>query len=137
MPAHVLVLDAAQGIGPWARDALGDGGLASALVTNDEEALRTLDAQRPALVVVPIEEVRRWAPVLARLSEGPTTVPVLGLASRDASIDVTPALTVGVTDLLTMPWFFYSGFTEDLQEKIDGTYRFAEEILSHFPEAEG
>ena len=99
MPAHVLVLDAAQGIGPWARDALGDAGLASALVTDDDEALRTLDAQRPALVVLPIEEVRRWAPVLARLSEGPTTVPVLGLASRDASIDVTPALAVGVTDL--------------------------------------
>jgi probable F420-dependent oxidoreductase len=39
---------------------------------------------------------------------------------------------VGVTDILTMPWFFYSGFTDDLQEKIDGTYRFAEEILSHF-----
>jgi probable F420-dependent oxidoreductase len=39
---------------------------------------------------------------------------------------------VGVTDLLTMPWFFYSGFTEDLQEKIDGVYRYAEDVLSHF-----
>jgi response regulator RpfG family c-di-GMP phosphodiesterase len=118
LPAHVLVLDAAQGIGPWARDALGDGGLASALVTNDDEALRTLDAQRPALVVVPIEEVRRWAPVLARLSEGPTTVPVLGLASRDASIDVTPALTVGVTDLLTYPCS-----TEDLVARVSTSMR--------------
>ena len=44
---------------------------------------------------------------------------------------------VGVTDLLTMPWFFYSGFTEDLQEKIDGIHRFAEEILSHFEPEEG
>ena len=41
---------------------------------------------------------------------------------------------VGVTDLLTMPWFFYSGFTEDLQEKIDGVYRYAEDVLSHFKE---
>ena len=38
----------------------------------------------------------------------------------------------GVTDLLTMPWFFYSGFTHDLQLKIDGVHRFAEDILSHF-----
>jgi response regulator RpfG family c-di-GMP phosphodiesterase len=99
----VLVLDAAQGIGPWARDALAEAGLTSALVSDDDEALRTVDTQRPAMVVVPVEEVRRWSPVLARLSEGPTTVPVLGLASRDASVDVTPALQVGVTDLLTYP----------------------------------
>jgi response regulator RpfG family c-di-GMP phosphodiesterase len=99
----VLVLDAAQGIGPWARDALSEAGLASALITDDDEALRTVDTQRPAMVVLPIEEVRRWAAVLARLGEGPTTVPVLGLASRDASVDVTPALQVGVTDLLTYP----------------------------------
>ncbi|HEY2960491.1 MAG TPA: HD domain-containing phosphohydrolase [Actinomycetota bacterium] len=103
MPAHVLVLDAAQGIGPWARDALAEAGLTSALVTDDDEALRTVDTQRPAMVVLPVEEVRRWSPVLARLSEGPTTVPVLGLTSRDASVDVTPALQVGVTDLLTYP----------------------------------
>jgi response regulator RpfG family c-di-GMP phosphodiesterase len=103
LPAHVLVLDAAQGIGPWARDALAEAGLTSALVTDDDEALRTVDTQRPAMVVLPVEEVRRWSPVLGRLSEGPTTVPVLGLTSRDASVDVTPALQVGVTDLLTYP----------------------------------
>lgn len=38
----------------------------------------------------------------------------------------------GVTDLLTMPWFFYSGFTDDLGEKIDGVHRFADDILAHF-----
>jgi len=38
----------------------------------------------------------------------------------------------GVTDLLTMPWVFYSGFTDDLGQKIDGIHRFAEDILSHF-----
>jgi response regulator RpfG family c-di-GMP phosphodiesterase len=118
LPAHVLVLDAAQGIGPWARDALGDAGLASALVTDDDEALRTIDTQWPALVVLPIEEVRRWAPVLARLGEGPTTVPVLGLASRDASIDVTPALAVGVTDLLTYPCS-----AEDLVARVSSSMR--------------
>ena len=50
-----------------------------------------------------LDEVERWAPVLGRLGDGPTTVPVLGMASRDASVDVTPALALGVTDLLTYP----------------------------------
>src|SRR5919108_369012 len=103
LPAHVLVLDAAEGIGPWARDALGQAGLACALVKEDVEARRSVDAQWPALVVVPLDEVQRWSPVLERLAEGPTTVPVLGVASRDASVDVTPALALGVTDLLTYP----------------------------------
>jgi response regulator RpfG family c-di-GMP phosphodiesterase len=103
VPAHVLVLDAAEGIGPWARDALAHAGLACALVKEDVEALRSVDAQWPALVVVPLDEVPRWSPVLERLAEGPTTVPVLGVASRDASVDVTPALSLGVTDLLTYP----------------------------------
>jgi probable F420-dependent oxidoreductase len=39
---------------------------------------------------------------------------------------------VGVTDILTMPWFFYGGFTEDLQQKVDGIYRYADDVLSHF-----
>ena len=103
MPAHVLVLDAAEGIGPWARDALAHAGLACALVKENVEALRSVDAQWPALVVVPLDEVQRWSSVLSRLGEGPTSVPVLGMASRDASIDVTPALALGVTDLLTYP----------------------------------
>jgi response regulator RpfG family c-di-GMP phosphodiesterase len=103
VPAHVLVLDAAEGIGPWARDALAQAGLACALVKENVEALRSVDAQWPALVVVPLDEVERWAPVLGRLGDGPTTVPVLAMASRDASVDVTPALALGVTDLLTYP----------------------------------
>jgi response regulator RpfG family c-di-GMP phosphodiesterase len=103
VPAHVLVLDAAEGIGPWARDALAQAGLACAVVKENVEALRSVDAQWPALVVVPLDEVERWAPVLGRLGDGPTTVPVLGMASRDTSVDVTPALALGVTDLLTYP----------------------------------
>ena len=118
MPAHVLVLDAAEGIGPWARDALAHAGLACALVKENVEALRTVDAQWPALVVVPLDEVERWAPVLGRLSEGPTTVPVLGMASRDASVDVTPALALGVTDLLTYPC---NG--DDLVERVTSSMR--------------
>jgi response regulator RpfG family c-di-GMP phosphodiesterase len=118
VPAHVLVLDAAEGIGPWARDALAQAGLACALVKENLEALRSVDAQWPALVVVPLGEVERWAPVLGRLSDGPTTVPVLGMASRDASVDVTPALALGVTDLLTYPC---NG--DDLVERVTSSMR--------------
>jgi response regulator RpfG family c-di-GMP phosphodiesterase len=118
VPAHVLVLDAAEGIGPWARDALAQAGLACALVKENVEALRSVDAQWPALVVVPLDEVERWAPVLGRLGDGPTTVPVLGMASRDASVDVTPALALGVTDLLTYPC---NG--DDLVERVTSSMR--------------
>jgi hypothetical protein len=38
----------------------------------------------------------------------------------------------GVTHLLTMPWVFYAGLTDDLQEKIDGVRRFADDIISKF-----
>jgi probable F420-dependent oxidoreductase len=39
---------------------------------------------------------------------------------------------VGVTHLLTMPWVFYGGFTDDLDQRIEGTARFAEDILSRW-----
>ncbi|MBV9950385.1 MAG: TIGR03619 family F420-dependent LLM class oxidoreductase [Acidimicrobiia bacterium] len=58
---------------------------------------------------------------------------MIGSASDAVDVDGYRRVeAVGVTDLLTMPWFFYSGFTDDLQLKIDGTYRFAEDVLAHF-----
>jgi probable F420-dependent oxidoreductase len=58
---------------------------------------------------------------------------MIGSASDAVDVDgYRRVADVGVTDLLTMPWFFYSGFTDDLQRKIDGTYRFAEDVLAHF-----
>lgn len=39
---------------------------------------------------------------------------------------------LGVTHLLTLPWIFYSGWTTDLRERVDGLQRFAEDILCHF-----
>lgn len=37
----------------------------------------------------------------------------------------------GVTHILTMPWPFYHGETEDLDKKIDGVKRYAEDIIQH------
>jgi probable F420-dependent oxidoreductase len=36
----------------------------------------------------------------------------------------------GVTHLLTWPWVFYSGFTDDLQQRVDGIHRFADDIIA-------
>ncbi len=38
----------------------------------------------------------------------------------------------GVTHLMTMPWFFYGGPTEDLRQKLDGMRRFGDEVISAF-----
>jgi probable F420-dependent oxidoreductase len=37
---------------------------------------------------------------------------------------------VGVTHLVTQPWLFYGGDTVDLQRRIDGIHRFAEDIIA-------
>jgi hypothetical protein len=73
-----LVLDAAEGIGPWARDALAHAGLTCALVKENVEALRSVDDdQLPALrrlraAFRPIEvvEVVRHARVISHDPEG-------------------------------------------------------------------
>jgi response regulator RpfG family c-di-GMP phosphodiesterase len=114
----VLVLDADDGIGAWMRDALLDAGLACQLVREGGEADRSLDAQRPSLVVVPVDQVKRWAELLAHLGEVAMGVPVLGAVSRDASLDFTAALALGVTDLLTYPCS-----TEDLVVRVASTMR--------------
>lgn len=38
----------------------------------------------------------------------------------------------GVTHILTMPWPFYHGETDDLGQKIDGVKRYADDIISRF-----
>lgn len=118
MSAHVLVLDADGGIGPWMRDALLDAGLPCELVRESGDADRRIDAQRPSLVVIPIDQVRRWAALLAQLGQVATGVPVLGAVSRDASIDFTAALALGVTDLVTYPCS-----TEDLVVRVASSMR--------------
>jgi len=79
-------------------------------------------------------EFRRRLDAL-RADQGRADEPFAMIGSTSDAVDVDgyrKVEAVGVTDLLTMPWFFYSGFTHDLQEKIDGVYRFAEDILPHF-----
>jgi hypothetical protein len=86
-----LVFDAAEGIGPWARDALAHARLACALVKKNVEALRNVDAQWPAqwpvLVVVPLHEADTEASRGHQMDQGPLVLgqiphPVLHPAAR-------------------------------------------------------
>ena len=38
----------------------------------------------------------------------------------------------GVTHILTMPWPFYHGETDDLDQKIDAVKRYSDDIISKF-----
>jgi probable F420-dependent oxidoreductase len=38
----------------------------------------------------------------------------------------------GVTHLLTLPWVFYGGYTDDLGQRIDGLRRFADDIIARW-----
>jgi response regulator RpfG family c-di-GMP phosphodiesterase len=118
LSAHVLVLDANDGIGLWMRDALLDAGLPCELVRDTGDADRKIDARRPSLVVIPVDQVQEWASLLGQLSQATSGVPVLGAVSRDASIDFTAALALGVTDLVTYPCS-----TEDLVVRVASSMR--------------
>jgi probable F420-dependent oxidoreductase len=60
---------------------------------------------------------------------------VVGAASDVSDVDGYRRLAeLGVTDLLTMPWVLYCGFTDDLSKKIEGINRFAEDVLSRVPD---
>lgn len=68
-----------------------------------------------------------------RHEHGRSGEPFAYVGSSSDAIDVDGYRRVseaGITDLLTMPWVFYSGFTDDLDKKVEGTYRFAEDILA-------
>jgi response regulator RpfG family c-di-GMP phosphodiesterase len=118
LSAHVLVLDADDDIGPWMRDALLDAGLPCELVRESEDAGRRIGTQPPSLVVIPIDQIQRWAALLNELDQVAVGVPVLGAVSREASIDFTAALALGVTDLVTYPCS-----TEDLVVRVASSMR--------------
>jgi probable F420-dependent oxidoreductase len=64
---------------------------------------------------------------------GRTDVAFSMIASLNDAVgldDYRRAAEVGVTDILTMPWAFYGGFDLDLQGKLDGLHRFADDVLA-------
>lgn len=77
--------------------------------------------------------------------------PLLDEHDRDAStfeIKVTPLVPAevdamaslggqGVTDVITVPWFYYAGDNHDLGHKLDGVRRFADEVIHPLADREG
>jgi probable F420-dependent oxidoreductase len=73
------------------------------------------------------ERLRRYRAELGRADE-PFTV--IGSCSDAYDLDGYRRLEdAGVTHLLTLPWIFSHGFTDDLQARVDGIHRFADDVL--------
>ncbi len=84
------------------------------------------DLQPTADIVESIEKIRKQRAEASL--EGPFDV----MASASDAADV-PAYRrledAGVTHILTMPWAFYYGLTNDLEKQCDGIRRFAEDVI--------
>jgi probable F420-dependent oxidoreductase len=67
----------------------------------------------------------------AELGRGDEPFAVVASSKDAASLDDYRRLADGgVTHLLTLPWVFYAGFTDDLHERIDGIRRFADDVIA-------
>jgi probable F420-dependent oxidoreductase len=85
------------------------------------------DLQTTAEIIECIDKVRAYRKDLGK-SE---TFDVMASASDAAGIDGYRKLgDGGTTHILTMPWAFYHGLTDDLDKKIDGIKRFADDVVA-------
>ncbi len=88
------------------------------------------DLQTSAEIIECIAKVTSW-----RREFGRTEQPfdVMATPSDAWDIDGYKRLQdAGVTHILTMPWPFYHGETNDIEKKIDGVKRYADDIISRF-----
>lgn len=77
-----------------------------------------------------IEKIRRY-----RKEYGRDHLPfgVMATPSDAFTVDQYRKLEArGVTHILTQPWPFYHGDTQDLDKKIDGIKRYADDVIRHF-----
>ncbi|MCP4035424.1 MAG: TIGR03619 family F420-dependent LLM class oxidoreductase [bacterium] len=84
------------------------------------------DLQTSEEILECIEKVRALRADLGR--EGPFDV----MASASDAHDIAGYQRLaegGVNHILTMPWVFYHGMTDDLEQKIDGIKRFGEDVI--------
>lgn len=86
------------------------------------------DLQTSAEIRGCIEKVRAHRADLGREGE---PFDVMASASDAFTLEGYAGLAeAGVTHILTLPWIFYHGDTQDLEEKKDGMRRFADEVVS-------
>jgi len=85
------------------------------------------DLQTSAEILECIEKIRGYRADAGRT--GPFDV--MASASDAHDIDGYRRLgDGGVTHILTMPWAFYHGLTDDLERKVDGIRRFADDVIT-------
>jgi probable F420-dependent oxidoreductase len=85
------------------------------------------DLQTTQEIIDCVDKVREYRRALGK-SE---TFDVMASASDAAGIDGYKKLgDGGVNHILTMPWVFYHGMTDDLDKKVDGTKRFADDVIA-------
>jgi len=85
------------------------------------------DLQTTEEILECIGKVRRYRDELGR--DGPFEV--MASASDAGDIDGYRRLgDGGVTHILTMPWAFYHGITNEIEKKVDGIRRFGSDVIS-------
>ncbi len=88
------------------------------------------DLQPAAEIIESIEKIRGWRREAGLDTD---TYEVMATPSDVWDVDGYRRLEdAGVTHILTMPWAFYHGETEDLAQKQDGVRRFADDVISRF-----
>lgn len=84
------------------------------------------DLQPTAEILECVEKVRAYRREIGRSED----FDVVASASDAHDVDGYMKLAEGgVSHVLTMPWVFYHGLTDDLEEKVDGVKRYAEDVL--------
>ncbi len=84
------------------------------------------DLQTTDEIIDCIEKVRRFRQESGREGD----FDVMASASDAGGIDAYRRLEeAGVNHVLTMPWAFYHGLTDDLEKKVDGIKRFGEDVV--------
>ena len=88
------------------------------------------DLQTSDDIIQSIERIRQWRREAGRDGD---SFEVMATPSDAYDVDGYRRLEdAGVTHILTMPWPFYHGETDELEKKIDGLKRYADDIISKF-----
>lgn len=88
------------------------------------------DLQTSAEIIESIERINNWRREYGRENE---PFEVMATPSDAWDIDGYKRLQdAGVSHILTMPWPFYHGESEQLEHKIDGIKRYADDIIARF-----
>jgi probable F420-dependent oxidoreductase len=88
------------------------------------------DLQTSADIIESIARIRAWRRDYGRDSE-----PFAVMATPSDAYDVDGYRRLedaGVTHIMTMPWPFYHGDTDEVEKKIDGVKRYADDIIARF-----